>query len=72
MKWAKNTISAKYVNKNNKDLNEIYFKAFGQSLKLLIHLDKPMLAFKAFKKLLKTNSNPKVMHLYKLKAFLYF
>jgi hypothetical protein len=72
LKWARNVASAKFVNKNNDDLNNIFFKAFGQALNLFIHLNKPMLALKTLKKLLKTKTNPTVTHLFKLKAIIYF
>lgn len=57
MIFAKNVISAKFVNKNNSKLNQLYFKAFGECVDLFIKLKKPLLVIKALKKLAKTNHN---------------
>ena len=72
LRWAKNVASAQYLNKNNQKINSIFFRAFGQALKLFIRLGKPMLALKTLRKLLKTNVDPTVTHLYRLTALLYF
>jgi hypothetical protein len=49
--FAKNVVSVKYQNKNNKKLNKLYFKAFAQSINVFIQAKKPLLCIKALKKL---------------------
>ena len=66
--YAKNVTSAKYVNKGNIKENKLYGRAFSSAIRVFIQLNKPMLAIRAHKKLLKTKTDPYLTLLSTLKV----
>eukprot|EP00919_Chromeraceae_sp_WS-2016_P041802 GHVR01099529.1.p1 GENE.GHVR01099529.1~~GHVR01099529.1.p1 ORF type:complete len:275 (-),score=25.64 GHVR01099529.1:669-1493(-) len=55
--YAKNVVSAKYVNKDNHQENKHFGRAFIQAINTFIHFNKPLMVLRALKKLLRTNHN---------------
>jgi len=71
LKWSKNIVSAKFVNKKNLKENKLYGKANLEAILVFIHFDKPLLVLKSFKRLLKANLNDFETKLMTLRVIIY-
>jgi hypothetical protein len=71
LKWSKNVVSAKFVNKNNLKENHLYSKANYEAILVFIHFDKPLLVLKSFKKLLNAKDNEVDLKLMTLRVLAY-
>lgn len=55
LRWSKNVVSAKFVNKKNLKENKLYAQANLEAILVFIYFDKPLLVLKSLKRLLKAN-----------------
>lgn len=71
LRWSKNVVSAKFVNKKNLKENKLFAQANFEAIFVFIHFDKPLLVLKSFKKLLKANHNDFDTKLMALRVLIY-